>query len=85
MEHSSSSALAADHNPPELSVGEQPLLNYRHIIAGKYAGVTEIPLPFTGLFGKDMAKVLLFILYLAGSGKGIALGGAFFSFHFRHR
>jgi hypothetical protein len=47
--------------------------------------VTEIPFPLGGFFGKNMAKVLLFVLYLAASGEGIALGRAFLGFHLRHR
>jgi hypothetical protein len=46
--------------------------------------MAEIPLPFTGLFGKNMAKVLFLVLYLARPGEGITLRGAFFSLHFWH-
>jgi hypothetical protein len=46
--------------------------------------MTEIPLPFSGLLGKNMAKVLFLVLYLACPGEGIALCGAFFGLHFWH-
>jgi hypothetical protein len=46
--------------------------------------VTEIPFPLAGLLGKDMAKILLLVPYLACPGKGIALGRALFGFHLGH-
>jgi hypothetical protein len=46
--------------------------------------MAEIPLPFAGLFGKYMPQILLFVLYLAGPGKRVPLGGALFGFHLRH-
>jgi hypothetical protein len=46
--------------------------------------MAEIPLPFTGLLGKNMTKVLFFIFYLPRPCKRITLGGAFLGFHFWH-
>jgi hypothetical protein len=46
--------------------------------------MAEIPLPLAGFFGKNMAQVLFFILYLASPGERITLGGALFSLHLRH-
>jgi hypothetical protein len=34
--------------------------------------MTEISLPFGGLFGQNVAEILFLVLYLSAAGKGIA-------------
>lgn len=46
--------------------------------------MAEIPLSLACFLGQDVAKVLFLVLYLARSGKRIALGCAFLGFHLRH-
>jgi hypothetical protein len=46
--------------------------------------MAEIPLPFAGLLGKNMTKVLFLVLYLPRPGEGKTLRGAFLGFHFWH-
>jgi hypothetical protein len=67
-----------------LPIGQELLSDYRYIVAGQNTGMAEIPLPFAGLFGKYVAKVLLLILYFTGPGEGVPFGGALLGFHLGH-
>jgi len=60
------------------------LFNAPGIVAGKNAAFSKVSLPLAGLFGKNMAKVLLFVPDLASPCKRIALGRAFFGLHLWH-
>jgi hypothetical protein len=52
-----------------LSIGQQLLFNASGIVAGKNSALSQVSLPLAGLFGKNVAKVLLFVLNLASPGK----------------
>jgi translation initiation factor IF-3 len=45
------------------------LSDYRYIVGGQDPRMTQIPLALGGFFGKDVAEILLLVLYLSRSGK----------------